>query len=127
MIAVFMVAWSLAVGVPTTCYEEQFPWQAMAVYDTVNHHIYLGPETCTMLGYMKHGPADTAAIGLLVYGHELAHARGVASHAQADCIGQRRAGVLARQLGATWRRSQKLASYARDLIFQQPCYRRTYR
>lgn len=107
---------SRVAGVPVYCFWGPEDLPAAGIYDTVAKRIYLGPEACHGLRAVKRGYVVDAAVGVVLLAHETAHSRGIANERKADCFARRKAGIFARALGASWKRSQRILVEARNLV-----------
>jgi hypothetical protein len=130
-------ALSSVAGVPVTCVEDaswavSFPaslGSAMGIYDADHHSIYLRQVECARLELMRSGarPASVNyqydfASAIFLFGHEIAHSRGIPDENLADCSAGRTFLSTASKLGVRRDYARLLTDYLVNARIPSRCY-----
>jgi hypothetical protein len=128
---------SSVAGVPVTCVDDaswavSFPASlggAMGIYDGTNRSIYLRRVECERLELMSTGARPSSihyqydfASSIFLFGHEIAHSRGIGDENLADCASGRMFLTTASRLGVSRRYARLLADYLVNARIPSSCY-----
>jgi hypothetical protein len=128
---------SSVAGVPVTCVDDAswavaFPASlraAMGIYDGTNRSIYLRRVECERLELMSTGASPSSihyqydfASSIFLFGHEIAHSRGIEDENLADCASGRSFLTTASRLGVNRRYAGLLANYLVNARIPSRCY-----
>jgi hypothetical protein len=124
-------------GVPVSCVDDatwaaSFPSSvgtARGLYDTVNREIYLRAIECERLQILIAGGRSwniryqyDFASAVFLFGHEIAHSRGIGDETLADCAAGRSFLRTAATLGVGHTYGRVLADYLVNARIPQRCY-----
>jgi hypothetical protein len=128
---------SSVAGVPVTCVDDaswavSFPGPllgAMGIYDSTNRSIYLRQVECERLELMSTGARPSSvyyqydfASSIFLFGHEIAHARGIEDENLAVCAAGRAFLSTASRLGVSRRYARLLTNYLVNARIPSRCY-----